>query len=353
MAKANEDQGASDQLGEYRALGSDASFDRLVYDGGEFGYDALSDDDGELDFLGIPGAARPRPGRRAAAHVAGQASQGQGQGRRGARGRRRVREAQRAAPRAARPGRRVAPPHGRAARRDAQPAPVSSAAGRRRRRPRRRSCRSASTRSAPGRSRPPANRTTATLAGVTSTMALRTRVFAALLRLSEKGIEEVVDLPAHRAKRVKLQRTFAGRLVFGRADNERRGRGDHGRQRVPGARPPAGGRDRPVAVRPQLPRRRLGAGQPRAVRLAGEPDRGAQPRRRDLAVVPAGAGAAVPGRRRGLLGGAGLDRRARRRAGHRPAAHRGDGRQRAGATSRRSWRCWPGMPAAPSSARRC
>lgn len=55
MAKANEDQGASDQLGEYRALASDASFDRLVYDGGEFGYDALSDDDGELDFLGIPG----------------------------------------------------------------------------------------------------------------------------------------------------------------------------------------------------------------------------------------------------------------------------------------------------------
>lgn len=55
LAKANEEQGASDQLGEYRALGSDASFDRLVYDGGEFGYDALSDDDGELDFLGIPG----------------------------------------------------------------------------------------------------------------------------------------------------------------------------------------------------------------------------------------------------------------------------------------------------------
>ncbi|MEJ7634059.1 DEAD/DEAH box helicase [Aeromicrobium sp.] len=55
IAKANEDQGASDQLGEYRALGSDASFDRLVYDGGEFGYDSLSDDDGELDFLGIPG----------------------------------------------------------------------------------------------------------------------------------------------------------------------------------------------------------------------------------------------------------------------------------------------------------
>jgi hypothetical protein len=55
LAKANEDQGASDQLGEYRALGSDASFDRMIYDGGEFGYDALSDDEGELDFLGIPG----------------------------------------------------------------------------------------------------------------------------------------------------------------------------------------------------------------------------------------------------------------------------------------------------------
>ncbi len=49
-------------------------------------------------------------------------------------------------------------------------------------------------------------------------MALRTRVFAALLKLSEKGIEDVVDLPAHRAKRAKLQRTLGGRFVFGRAD---------------------------------------------------------------------------------------------------------------------------------------
>lgn len=59
IAQANEDQGASDQLGEYRALASDASFDRLVYDGGEFGYDSLSDDEGELDFLGIPGLLDP------------------------------------------------------------------------------------------------------------------------------------------------------------------------------------------------------------------------------------------------------------------------------------------------------
>ena len=55
MAQAQQAEAASDELGEYRALGSDASFDRLVYDGGEFGYDALADDDGELDFLGIPG----------------------------------------------------------------------------------------------------------------------------------------------------------------------------------------------------------------------------------------------------------------------------------------------------------
>ncbi|MGA8987053.1 DEAD/DEAH box helicase [Aeromicrobium sp.] len=55
LAKANEEPGSADQLGEYRALGSDASFDRMVYDGGEFGYDSMSDDDGELDFLGIPG----------------------------------------------------------------------------------------------------------------------------------------------------------------------------------------------------------------------------------------------------------------------------------------------------------
>jgi hypothetical protein len=60
IAKAQEDQGASDNLlGEYRALASDADFDRLVYDGGEFGYDSLSDDEGELDFLGIPGLLDP------------------------------------------------------------------------------------------------------------------------------------------------------------------------------------------------------------------------------------------------------------------------------------------------------
>jgi acetyl esterase len=51
-----------------------------------------------------------------------------------------------------------------------------------------------------------------------SSMAVRTRIFAGLLRLSEKGIEEVVDLPAHRAKRARLQRSAVGRAVFGRTD---------------------------------------------------------------------------------------------------------------------------------------
>lgn len=60
LAAAQADAGASDDLnGQYAALGSDASFDRLVYDGGEFGYDTLADGDGELDFLGIPGLLDP------------------------------------------------------------------------------------------------------------------------------------------------------------------------------------------------------------------------------------------------------------------------------------------------------
>jgi len=47
------------------------------------------------------------------------------------------------------------------------------------------------------------------------TTALRTRIFARLLKASETGIEEVDDLPAHRAKRAKLQKSFVGRWVFG------------------------------------------------------------------------------------------------------------------------------------------
>ncbi len=57
LARAQANEAASDQLGEYRALGSDASFDRLVYEGGEYGYSDVDDD--ELDFLGIPGLLDP------------------------------------------------------------------------------------------------------------------------------------------------------------------------------------------------------------------------------------------------------------------------------------------------------
>jgi len=70
LARANAQEKASDDLlGDYAALGSEAHFDRVVYDGDEFrgvdhgGVDAgqpleygvLTDDDQELDFLGIPG----------------------------------------------------------------------------------------------------------------------------------------------------------------------------------------------------------------------------------------------------------------------------------------------------------
>jgi acetyl esterase len=49
-------------------------------------------------------------------------------------------------------------------------------------------------------------------------MALRTRLFATLLRMTETGIEDVVDFPERRAKRAKLQRSLPGRFVFGRPD---------------------------------------------------------------------------------------------------------------------------------------
>lgn len=61
LAKAEESESASDQLGEYEALGSDASFDRVLYDGGEFGHEGVvaPGSEEELDFLGIPGLLEP------------------------------------------------------------------------------------------------------------------------------------------------------------------------------------------------------------------------------------------------------------------------------------------------------
>ncbi|MFS0884222.1 DEAD/DEAH box helicase [Aeromicrobium sp. 179-A 4D2 NHS] len=59
VARANASEGASDELGnQYAALGSEALFDRVVYDGDEFSpidYEMVAGDGEELDFLGIPG----------------------------------------------------------------------------------------------------------------------------------------------------------------------------------------------------------------------------------------------------------------------------------------------------------
>jgi superfamily II DNA or RNA helicase len=58
LARANADVGASDELeGSFEALGSEARFDRVVYDGGEFGHEGVVHvgSDEEMDFLGIPG----------------------------------------------------------------------------------------------------------------------------------------------------------------------------------------------------------------------------------------------------------------------------------------------------------
>lgn len=44
---------------EFEALGSDASFDRVLYDGGEFGAGASVGSEEEADYLGIPGLLEP------------------------------------------------------------------------------------------------------------------------------------------------------------------------------------------------------------------------------------------------------------------------------------------------------
>ncbi len=58
LARANAEEGASDELlGSFEPLGSQARFDRVVYDGGEFGHagEVHVGSDEEMDFLGIPG----------------------------------------------------------------------------------------------------------------------------------------------------------------------------------------------------------------------------------------------------------------------------------------------------------
>ncbi|CAN5336395.1 DEAD/DEAH box helicase [soil metagenome] len=61
LQRANEGEAASDLLGDFEALGSDASFDRVLYDGGEFGHEGIvaAGSEEELDFIGIPGLLEP------------------------------------------------------------------------------------------------------------------------------------------------------------------------------------------------------------------------------------------------------------------------------------------------------
>nr|WP_239579771.1 DEAD/DEAH box helicase [Microlunatus panaciterrae] len=50
---------ADPEKGEFAALASEADFDRVVFDGGEFGLSARAGSDDEMDYLGIPGLLEP------------------------------------------------------------------------------------------------------------------------------------------------------------------------------------------------------------------------------------------------------------------------------------------------------
>ncbi len=62
LAQANAGEGASDELEmSFEALGSEARFDRVLFDGGEFGHagEVHVGSEEEMDFLGIPGLLEP------------------------------------------------------------------------------------------------------------------------------------------------------------------------------------------------------------------------------------------------------------------------------------------------------
>jgi superfamily II DNA or RNA helicase len=62
LARAQAAEGASDEeLGSFEAMGSEARFDRVLYDGGEFGHEGEVHvgSEEEMDFLGIPGLLEP------------------------------------------------------------------------------------------------------------------------------------------------------------------------------------------------------------------------------------------------------------------------------------------------------
>jgi superfamily II DNA or RNA helicase len=62
LAEANREESASERLEDeftWQALESDANFDRVLYEGAEFGFAAAVGSDEELDFIGIPGILEP------------------------------------------------------------------------------------------------------------------------------------------------------------------------------------------------------------------------------------------------------------------------------------------------------
>lgn len=62
IARAQQSEAASaEELGSFEAVGSQARFDRVLYDGGEFGHsgDVHVGSEEEMDFLGIPGLLEP------------------------------------------------------------------------------------------------------------------------------------------------------------------------------------------------------------------------------------------------------------------------------------------------------
>jgi superfamily II DNA or RNA helicase len=62
VAQANAGEAASaEELGTFEAMGSEARFDRVLYDGGEFGHEGEVHvgSEEEMDFLGIPGLLEP------------------------------------------------------------------------------------------------------------------------------------------------------------------------------------------------------------------------------------------------------------------------------------------------------
>ena len=156
---------ASDELEmSWEALGSTASFDHVLYEGAQFGHsgEVLVGSEEEMDFLGIPGLLEPDQVRellhsRQSERARKQKADGRRRpGRRLRRAAQHPPAARRAAPRAQRARRRLAPPHRAGARHHPLRAPQGVRRPARRGRQRRPARTSGSTGSASGRcARPP------------------------------------------------------------------------------------------------------------------------------------------------------------------------------------------------------